>query len=51
MSEVQSRVHIDYAIRDIDRGINDLAIIAAPTDRTILWMKASLTRALLNRSQ
>ena len=33
--------------RNIDRGICNLAIIAAPRDRTISLMKASLTHALL----
>ena len=31
--------------RDIDRGIGDLVIIAAPRDQTISRMKASLTQA------
>jgi len=36
--------------RDIDRGVGDLAIIAAPRHRTISPTKASLTSALLNSS-
>jgi len=36
--------------RDIDHGVGDLAIIAAPRHRTISHMKASLTSALLNSS-
>ena len=33
--------------RNIDRGIGDLAIIAAPRDQTISPMKASLTHGCL----
>ena len=36
--------------REIDRGVGDLAIIAAPRHQTISPMKASLTSALLNSS-
>ena len=49
-SLLQCQVYGSYRLRDIDRGIGDLAIIAAPRDRTISHMKASLTSALLNSS-